>query len=216
MLLALALSALGWHISKREDSLLKNSETKLPFYSWEIITSILIFAAILGIRWHTGYDHEMYLYEYSRLQNGLDCTREFEPGFLLIGKVFAKLGIHYSIYFAFWAALQIGGVYFALRDRKYLLPWVGILIVTGPYMLNWVNSMRQATVACLFLGAMPLIINKRFWLYALFVLLCATIHKSALLLLPVYFVPWIKPCKLFKGRYAHYAILGCCILLGLY
>ena len=215
-LLAISLFALSWHLQKREEALLKSSGTTVPFFNWEIITSILIFATVLGARYHTGYDHEMYLHQYDLLQKGQECTREFEPGFLLISKAFAGFGIHYFFYFALWATMQIGFVYYAFRDRKYLLPWIALLIVTGPYLLNWVNSMRQAVVACVFISLVPLINRRQLLFYTFAILLCATIHKSALLLWPVYFLPRIKPGKLFQGRKAHFAVLVCCILLGLF
>ena len=62
--LAAILFALGWHVWKREERLKAATGRVLPFWSWEIIASILIFAVVAGARYHTGFDHAMYLHQY--------------------------------------------------------------------------------------------------------------------------------------------------------
>lgn len=197
-LTAAILCYLGWHVSHREQQarLTYGEDFQLPFYSWEILLSILVIAVVAGARWHTGYDHEMYLNEYTRLLEDGDFKRQrFEWGFKLISKAFALIKAHYFFFFAFWALLQSSLLYFALRDKKFLLPFIGLNLMLGVYFYNWCNSMRQATVACLFIALIPLI-SKRSWrnfiLYTLVVLFATSIHRSAFILLPLYLFTFYK------------------------
>ena len=184
---------LGWHVNRREQRLQLQSGGELPFYSWEIILSLLIFAVVAGARYHTGFDHKMYLDQYLHLQQTGEFGRDnFEYGFEWISKLFAWCHIHYFFYFAFWALLQIGFLYFALRHRKHLLCWVGLGIMCGSYFLWMMNSVRQAVVVCLFVALIPLIKDRKFIPYAIIVIAGAFLHKSALLLLPGFLITFIK------------------------
>ena len=197
---------LGWHVNRREQQLLMNNGELLPFYSWEILLSLFIFAVVAGARYHTGYDHAMYLDQYLYLQKTGDFSRHnFEYGFEWISKVFACCHIHYFFYFAFWALLQIGFLYYGLRNHKHLLCWVGLGIMCGSYFLGWMNSVRQSVVVCLFVAIIPLIMNRKFLIYFWVVVLAAFIHKSALLLLPLYLLAY---CCIEEKVYNRYVLIG--------
>lgn len=220
-LTAAILCYLGWHVSHREQQarLIHGEEYQLPFFSWEILLSILVIAVVAGARWHTGYDHEMYLREYERLLSGEEMSRaRFEWGFKLISKLFASLKAHYFFYFGFWALLQSGFLYYALRRRKHLMLWVGLNIMLGIYFLNWCNSMRQAVVVCMFTTLIPLIEKrnvKNFIIYVIIILLSIFIHRSVIILLPLYFITFVN--RSFGDRsILNVLILVVCILLGLY
>lgn len=213
-LTGLLLFVLGKHVTLRENRCLTDGTSPLSFFSWEIMLSIALFAIVAGCRYHTGFDHAMYLKQYLGLQETGELSREnFEPGFKLITKAFALSGCHYVIYFAFWAALQLGFLYYGLRNRKFLLPWVALGIMLGPYFIEWMNSMRQAVVCCLFVALVPLIQQRKFLPFAAVVCITAFVHKSALLLLPLYFIPLI-PVKI-KNNNVLIAILVACMIAGL-
>ena len=146
---ALGLFLLARIVSLRESYLIQARGQTLQFCTLEIMLSICLFAFIAGARYETGVDHLSYLQEYLNLQTTGDTRREtFESGFLFVSKLFAQSGVHFFFYFAFWAALQIGFVYYALRNNKYLLPFVGLCIMLGPYYLSWMNGIRQFYLCC--------------------------------------------------------------------
>lgn len=207
---------LGWHVNRREQQLLMNSGELLPFYSWEILLSLFIFAVVAGARYHTGYDHAMYLDQYLHLQKTGDFSRHnFEYGFEWISKVFACCHIHYFFYFAFWALLQIGFLYYGLRNHKHLLCWVGLGIMCGSYFLGWMNSVRQSVVVCLFVALIHLIKDRKFLLYAIIVFASAFLHKSALILIPVFLLSFIRINKKTPNRWLLLGILLVFVSLGL-
>ena len=206
---------LGWHVNKREQQSLLKGGAKLPFYSWEIMLSLLIFSIIAGARYHTGYDHAMYLDQYLHLQKTGDFSRQnFEYGFEWISRFFAWCNIHYFFYFAFWALLQIGFLYFGLRHHKHLLCWVGLGIMCGSFFLGWMNSVRQSVVVCLFVALIPLINDRKFLPYLLIVIVAAFIHKSALLLLPVFLLTFIDVKEIITNRKVLMGVFACFVILG--
>ena len=210
-----SLFFLGWHVNRREQQQLLQGGNNLPFYSWEIILSLLLFAFIAGARYHTGFDHKMYLDQYLNLVKTGEFSRtNFEYGFEWISKLFAWCHIHYFFYFAFWAILQIGFLYFGLRNHKHLLCWVGLGIMCGPFFLGWMNSIRQSVAVCVFVSLMPFIRDRKFLPYVMIVLLCAFIHKSVLILLPVFLIGVIKIGEKAPNRWLLMGIFGAFVLVG--
>lgn len=211
-----ALFFLGWHVNKREQRIKLEGGGNLPFYSWEILLSLFLFAAVAGARYHTGFDHAMYLDQYQHMQQTGDFSRHnFEYGFQWISKIFALGHIHYFFYFAFWALLQIGFLYFGLRNHKHLLCWVGLGIMCGTFFLGWMNSVRQSVVVCLFVALVPLIKERKYIPYFLIVIIAALIHKSALLMMPLFFMSFIKIDKAEPNKWLMVGILAFFVLLGL-
>lgn len=211
------MAFLGWHANHREQRMIAAGQGPLSYCSWEILLSILVFAIVAGARYGTGYDHIYYLSQYIQLRDMGGFSRtSYEPGFVLISKAFAALNAHAFFYFAFWGALQIGLFYFALRNRKFLLIWVPIIIMFGGFFINWMNSIRQVVVECAFLAMLPLVENKRKMLIACALsLILSTIHFSALLV-PFYLLlaKWMNKrsisCK------TSLIIFAGCLVLGMF
>lgn len=158
----------------------------------------------------------MYLDQYQHLQQTGEFSRDnFEYGFQWISKIFAWCHIHYFFYFAFWALLQMGFLYFGLRNHKHLLCWVGLGIMCGPFFLNWMNSVRQSVVVCLFVALVPLIKDRKYIPYFLIVVIAALIHKSALLMVPLFFMSFFKVEKAAPNKWLLLGILAFFVLLGL-
>ena len=212
---ALVLFALGWHVNSRENKRFNASNRELPFYSWEILASILVITIVMGLRFKTGSDYLMYWTEYLQVGKGYGFSRDggYEIGYEIITRLFAFLKLHYFYYFAFWGLIQATLLYYGLRHHKYLLPWMGLLLVLGPYSINWFSFMRQWVVTCAFVPMIYLIYQKKLVVYILCVLLLSTIHLSALLLLILYFIPFKRLANYTTSKY--FVIYIIMILLGI-
>ena len=124
------------------------------FWTKGMIWSVIVFASIAGARYNVGVDYMGYFNSYDELLSGKEMYRDdFEIGFLSISRFLAFFGLHFFFFFALWAALQIGFVYSALKDSRYIIPYVALCIMLGPYFLNWMNGIRQTVVACAFVWA---------------------------------------------------------------
>lgn len=186
--LGIFLFVLAWHVQHKEKATAHGSSQTVGFSSWEIVVSIVAFATIAGARYHTGYDHAMYLHQYLQYGYYGFFTRDLEPLFQWVTQLMSGAGVHYFFYFALWAALQIGFIYYALRCNKALLPWVALYIMLGPFFLDWMNTMRQCVCECIFVFAIELIHKRKLMGYLCVVAVCTLLHKSAIILLPIYLI----------------------------
>lgn len=215
--LALILSFLGWHISQRENRLIINGGKELPFYSWEIVVSILLFAIVAGARYKTGYDYIAYYNQYNWLCE-YNCFRrkDYEIGFEIISKVFAFFKAHVFFYFTFWGGLQISLFYFAFRKNKNLLPWLALIIMLGGYFVGWMNSIRQVVVECAFIALIPFCTNRNKLAIACLISIgFMTIHKSAFLVAIFLCIMWLMR-NVALSRKTTISIFMLCVLFGVY
>lgn len=172
-----------------------------PTYKIRMILLFAIFAFFSGVRYNVGIDHLSYLSDYnSVISRGWVYREDMEAGFVSFMWLFAQMGAHYAFFFGALALVQIVTLYRAFRTERYILPYLGFLIMTGSFYFLLMNTMRQALVITIFFAAVPLILKRKFLWYALVIALCYTFHKSAALLLPVYFVTYLKLDKLMMPR----------------
>jgi len=212
--MALLLAGLGWHVSDREQRRLARGGAELPFCSWEILAAIILYVAVSSVRWLTSWDYNMYYNYYVSMQSLGEYSREnFEPLFSLITVGMARAGFHFSIYFAFWAIVQVTLLYYALRHRKALLPWLALCVFLGPYYIFWMGFIRQSVVECLFVVMVELILRRKFWIYLLFSVVAVAIHRMCILFIPLYFVPLI-PVPKKEVRWISCALIAVCFVLG--
>lgn len=211
---ALILYVLAVNVSQRDQIYYSKTGKTLSMGSWEILLSFLVFCFIAGARYNVGVDYLSYLEEYrSLLRTGHFNRDTYEEGFKLISVFFAKVGFHFFFYFAFWAFLQILFIYKSCRDEKYLLPYIALCIMLGPYFLDWMNGIRQCVVMCFFVYAIRFIENKRLLPYVAGIFLFSFLHKSAVLLIPFILLGY-RPVVL-KNRLVNCLIILFCVFLGL-
>lgn len=212
-LTGLILYALGRNLALRDTRLQRLYNHPTSFWCIETLCTIIVFATIAGLRYNVGVDHLTYLRYYEDMAQKGWITREtLEPGFLFIMKIFTELNLHFFFFFAFLAAIQLFFVYYAFRHKKYLLPYIGLFIMLGPYFLDWMNGIRQCIAMCIFVFSIELIQKKKFVLYILIILCATLIHKSAYILLPFYFI-FYKPVSPSKTK-IHILILLICAIVG--
>ncbi len=211
-LLSIVLFVLGSVSANRERSCIA-SDKICSFWTWDILFALSIFALVSGLRWQVGVDHLSYLEGYENIKNGyiFRSGDNIEIGFEVISRLFAKLNLHFVLYFSFWAFIQLFFFYFALKDQRYLLPYIGFLIILGPQYLSWMNGIRQMLAATIFVYSINHIQNKRFFLYLLSISFATIFHKSAILLLPLYLLP---NKDLFKYRYLNLLLILVTFLIG--
>lgn len=211
-LTGIALYFLGKSASSR-DSRNYLCKRKNKFWYPEVIWIIIIFVFIAAFRFKVGSDYGSYARQYISLQNfGSYDRKTFEIGFTYISELFAKNGFHFCLFFGFWAFLQIFLLYYGLKDRKFLYPYIGLSIMLTPFFIEWMNGMRQCVVCCLFVYLSIFIKDKKFIPYCIGIFFGSLIHKSALLLLPVYFIPFNHIH--ITNRKLNICILLLCTILG--
>lgn len=180
------------------------------FNHWESWFPILFFSVIFGLRYDVGTDHLSYLESY---QTGNDIER-YEYIFQNVTIFFNSLELHYFWYFALWAFIQMFFVYYALKDERYLMPYVAISLMMGQYFIHWMNCIRQDLASCLLFYSVTFISEKKLFKYILCCIIALGFHKSALLLIPLY--PILSSAKDFTfNRFFQFIILSCAFLIAI-
>lgn len=155
-----------------------------------IIILILTFTFVCAIRYRVGADCESYAMGY--LQGNYDDNRgqSIEPIFMFVSSSFRALNLPRAFFLGFWAYIEIYFLCKSIYNRRYLLPYVGLLLILGPYFLTLCNGIRQAAVGCIFVYAVAVLIDKNAILrYIILILICCGIHSSAAIL--IFFIPII-------------------------
>lgn len=154
---------------------------RLSFLHFETLFPLFIFAAIFGCRYNVGVDYPAYLEGYL-----YGHERDIEFLFSLVTKGMSGLGIHYALYFALWAFIEVFLLFYTFRNQRFLFPYIAFFLIFGSYYLSMMNIIRQQLAACIFLYSLQYIDNRNWLKYYLCVLFAFFFHKSALLLLIVY------------------------------
>lgn len=186
---------------------------KLPFYtlftkSYYLIP-IFVFCFFAAIRFQVGADCESYkdiFYDINRV-GASSRGEEVEAAYIFLSKfTYSITQSHYLLFFIL-AFLQIGLYYIALQKERQALVFFGVsLMLTGHYW-SLMNGMRQNIAACAFVAMIPFII-KRKWLYFIAgTMLATTMHRSALLLLPIGFIAYFLKNRI-PNKYLQLAILA--------
>lgn len=185
---------------------------RLPRHYW---VCIFIFILVSGMRWDVGVDYLSYLEDYLAMLNGsfVERVRGIEPGYLLVSQLCAKLGFHYSVYFAVLAFFEIYFVLLAFRNDRKIVPILLVLIVMGGYYFSWMNGIRQNIVACSFVFACKYIVDRNWKAYFIWVAIAYTMHTSALFLAPFYFLICDK--TIWNKTWVNIGIFIVCVVIGM-
>lgn len=211
---ALIMYTLGrneWIVSKR--SLQSTGHIRVKWTAYTYIM-ILFFIIMSGLRYRVGVDCEEYVDMLKQGQSNYHYDR-LEPLFRGIVDTLRAIVPSRFVYLGLLAALQIIPFYYALRNRKYLYPYIGILLIMGPFYLIWMNGIRQSIAACFFVLASSYLVDgvkKDRIIAALIIVLAAQIHKSSYFLLAFVLLP--SDWDLFKNKFINIIILIACAFLG--
>lgn len=153
-----------------------------PASQVSVILAITIYSIFFGLRYGVGMDYFAYMenYEYP------DTITYSEPGFLLILRFLSSLRLPVQYFFGIIAFAQLFLIYISLKKEKEIYPFLAFSFMGGCVWLAFANGLRQELAFCLFTYSLKFIDNNQFYLYALTILLCATLHTSAIILILLY------------------------------
>lgn len=149
---------------------------------------ILIFVS--GFRYFVGTDYGEYFYNYaSKRDNWLLALQTFnEPGLNVISKVGS---LFYDSPIVLFLGAAIITIWLSVSTiRKYSSDFcfsMLLFILLGCYQGSF-NGIRQYLAMSILFAGHQFIVNKKLGKYILIVLLAMCFHKSAIIMLPVYFI----------------------------
>lgn len=167
---------------------------------------IVFFAGARSYAGDTGAYIDMFK-EYPLFQNAHDVIFDDtarEPGFRLFSILIKTyIANDYTVWFFIIAI--ISGICVMIPLYKYSCNFgVSAFLFMASCQFSWMfNGMRQFLVAAIVFSCTGLILKNKTLLYIIIVCILSTIHKSAFILIPMYFVaqgePWNKRTLLFIG-----------------
>lgn len=159
------------------------------FFSIIIITLIVISGLRRGIGDTSAYKHS-----YELLYQNIDSFKiDKDFGFSILMLVLMQISSDPQI-LVFVTALitNLLNCIVFYKYRNYIELQLYMYIAAGYYLVT-MNGIRQCLAAALLFICTPLIIRGNLKLYLTFILLISTIHASALIMIPIYFIAREKP-----------------------
>lgn len=168
----------------------KKYTINLKVVAWYISEIILIVVA--AIRYDVGQD---YMYTYVPYFNGLlrgYANESIEIGFFVLNKIVQVFTQDYAGIFIVCSVIFFHYIYKAIREQS-PMPTLSVFLLIGTtYYFIFLNAMRQMIVVAIFLYAIKFIKERNFKKFLIYMLISSTIHTSALILIPLYFLYGIK------------------------
>lgn len=184
------------------------------FLAFVTFSAVIFFA---GLRSRVS-DTQAYIEMYKNYQIGFSGIYEVlkksdEPGFVLFS-VFIKTYISQDYTVWFFMIASISGLSMMYGIYKYSKNFgMSAFLFIASCNFTWMfNGMRQYLVISILFAGTFLIEQRKFLKYCILVLIVATIHKTAIIMIPVYFLAISKPWHKTTGI----IIVGiiCCILFA--
>lgn len=179
------------------------------------IIPIFVFCFFSSLRYKVGVDCENYkeaFYDTVTYGEPLKVGTS-EVVYLWLTQFCSYITNTHYLYMFLLAFLEIFFLYYAFRKQTYILLYLGIALFLNNDYFYLMNGMRQCIVACSFVSMIPLIINKRWWIFILFVFLASLMHRSALMLLLISIYIYFTQRGILKVRYQLFIILICYMLM---
>jgi len=155
--------------------------------SEKIISLILlsVFVVIGGFRDRIGWDYNNYISWY------LNGTRDdsFEFGFLIIMKIFRYLNLDYRFLFFFFSFFSYFFVYLGIRKytKDSSLPLVLYFLVPVLFLYSF-TYIRQCLSVTIAFYAFTFLLDKKYFIYFLLMMLGCSFHYSCLIPFLLFFV----------------------------
>lgn len=127
-----------------------------------------------------------------------------EPGFRIFS-ILIKTYISQDYHVWLFIIAIISGICIMYPLYNYSCNYgISVFLFMVSCQFTWMlNGMRQFLVACILFACTPIILNKKPLPYIIIVLIMSTIHQSALVMIPAYFIvnsePWSKRAMIFVG-----------------
>lgn len=194
----LALSIVGIYVCNMYPRYVKVNgeyEPRAKFWQAAVLFGIVIF--FCGLRSGIA-DTPAYIQEFNDavsdiFQLDIDSIQR-DKGYAVLEVLFKQF---ISENYHWWLLLIacISGIAIMYTLYKYSIDFgMSFFLFIASTQFTWfLNGMRQFIVVCLIFAALTFMLKKQWWQYIVVVLILSTIHGTAIIMLPVYFIAQWKP-----------------------
>lgn len=169
-----------------------------------VVVIILILSLVSGFRGGIG-DTPAYNHLYTLIEPGYDANGGYEEGFIFLLKVLKTFSDEPQFMLIVTAiitnALNVISMYIFTKDGYFEI--ATFLYITSGYYTVTMNGLRQCLAASIIFLATIFIIKGKFIPYIITIVLMITIHNSAFVMIPMYFIVrekvWCKKTNILYG-----------------
>jgi hypothetical protein len=176
-----------------------------------LLAAGVVLALFAGLRPPTFRDYSPYKLYFEGLRHGIvDGGVNHEPGFWLLNRVAGLFMGNYLVWFVALAALSVG---IMLKSYKDYTPWFLLPVIvyfSHAYIGREMTQVRAGLAAAICLYSMRHVIAGRFWRFALWAAIAASIHLAAVVFFVVYPLAHSR-----MGRRTMVVLLGVSLAVGL-
>ena len=180
------------------------SQSQLSFRSkkkvFSFISALLLFVIHCFKEYANFFDLPEYVATFDYLVYGNIEDASFfmksEPGWLYFNKLLTSISKNHLILFISHSLVVIYAYMITIKKYSYI-PWLSVfLFITGPFNQS-MYVMRQHLAIAICILSVPFILDRNFVKFIFVVLLASTIHYTALVFVPSYFIYSFKFDKKF-------------------
>ncbi len=157
---------------------------------WMIGLCLFYLAFVSAFRYHVGTDYGNYMASYPNyIGHWLYYIQTFsEPGIAVLAKLGSLIYNKYITLFVICAVLTVTlyGITIS-KYSKHFLYAILLYVFIGAWHGSF-NGIRQYIAAAILFAGHRYIYDRKFWKYLLVILLAMCFHRTALIMLPVYFL----------------------------
>lgn len=165
-----------------------------------VITFLLVGYIIFWAAIRNGItDTYTYIGHYNHLSTKIDLKYLFTsenvkaPFFELYQILLKRMGLDFHWFIGSVSVASGICIYYAFSRYSDDVAFSFYLLMTSMYFYSWLmNGIRQFLVVCIFFAALRLIAEKKLVKLLVLVAFCYFIHKSAIIMIPIYFISNMK------------------------
>ncbi|CAL2090693.1 conserved membrane hypothetical protein [Tenacibaculum sp. 190524A05c] len=165
-------------------------ETKIDFK----YLSVLIFISfIVGYRYFVGVDWEGYVNDFNDFKLSLYkgfSSQYYEYGYYILTYFISEFNFGYEVLFSIVAYISWFFIFKSVHAR--ILPMFIFFLFADEYFFWSMNGVRQFAAISFWLISIRYIIKRNLVKFILYVFLGSLFHKSLLVLIPIYYLPFNK------------------------
>jgi hypothetical protein len=175
--------------SVKEEIFKKNKSKFLIF----LLIFFFCFTYQMGTDWLSYQNYYENIFPNTSLENLLMKNARIERGYVLLNIIFYNLGFNYEIFSGIILSFCTYTILKYMQEKsqnKYIAFYIFFIYAFNAALLE--PLMRQVIALAFFIISLKYLEKRRFLKFILVVFLAAQFHRTAYLLLPLYFINYIK------------------------
>jgi hypothetical protein len=166
-------------------------DLSLKRFNFRYLAFLVLISFVIGFRFEVGTDWLGYKMDYESFHLHSQTSfsdQYYEFGFYIISKFIASFGLGSE-----WMFLTMGCMSWLLIIKgipSYLLPLVVFFLFADEYFFWSMNGVRQFAAIGFWILSLSYLVERKLIYFVAFILLGSLFHKSILLILPIYFIPF--------------------------